>query len=432
MPELDRMRHPNGSMTVPAREAVRLAFGALHPTVVACRIDQPLLQSAHPNQFFWQINPTTLLLRAFLLFPLAVKPTKLPEPVNNYCDYGWIGSLAPNAPVDVIQMTDEFLAVELAHEDQEVSFVHPGPIDVDDIAHRISVWANDFSRAQPQTPLIFNSAEISKDAVAQTTATSAIFISDLFERLGPPQPTSNHPYWIGGATAYLNHRRKIGISAHPSEMAPLPAVSNQDFALDSRTRSFGVRLLLGTAGARRLWHPYRTAERMIAGIGPCRVVGPERIATQLNVAKSPTGTPLGAIDPRDSETLTDVIGKLAEAVAPGGQAHLILGFGTREFSDLLGVKERIAALTALDPFFRILSACQLVCAFEAGVVMRHRRLADQLHLVPMKRRLRLIAASTIALVKMTAANLRPSPKTSSIDDQGVNCLLLELRRHAIS
>jgi hypothetical protein len=51
-PELARMRFPDGSLILPAREAVRLALGALHPTVLACRVDQPLLQSAHPNQFF--------------------------------------------------------------------------------------------------------------------------------------------------------------------------------------------------------------------------------------------------------------------------------------------------------------------------------------------------------------------------------------------
>ena len=70
----------DGSMIVPSREAVRLALGALHPTALACRVDQPLLQSAHPNQFFWQPDANTLLLRAFLLFPLAVSPDHPPGP----------------------------------------------------------------------------------------------------------------------------------------------------------------------------------------------------------------------------------------------------------------------------------------------------------------------------------------------------------------
>src|SRR6202000_86683 len=97
---------PDGSMILPAREAVRLALGALHPTVLACRVDQPLLQSAHPNQFFWKPESTPLLLRAFLLFPLAVSPEKAPGLAETFCDYGWISAFAPDAPIDIIDSTD--------------------------------------------------------------------------------------------------------------------------------------------------------------------------------------------------------------------------------------------------------------------------------------------------------------------------------------
>jgi hypothetical protein len=428
-PEFDRMRNSDGSMTVPAREAVRLALGALHPTVIACRVDQPLLQSSHPNQFFWQVDPTTLLLRAFLLFPLAVTPKKAPDPVDTYCDYGWIGTLAPDAPIDIVQTTDEFFAIELAPEGQELGFVRPGPIDLDDIARRISVWANDFSRAQPLTALIFNSADVSKEALDRTVAISQTFIANLLGRLGPAQPLSDHSYWIGGAAAYLDNRRKIGINDTPSEMAPLPAMPKQDFALNSKIRSLGERLLLGRPGTRRLWHPYRNAERLMGEMGPSRVVGPAQVPNQLNVAKSETGTPLAAINSKDLKGTAQMIAKLAAAVDPGGRARLIVGFDAQDFSELLGIKERTAALVALDPFFRIVSAIDLVTAFEARAIMRHRRLAGQFHLVTTKPRLRLVAASAIAMLKITLTNLGHSKADSALADGGVASLLLELQRH---
>jgi hypothetical protein len=429
MPEFDRMRRPDGSMIVPAREAVRLTLGALHPTVVACRVDQPLLQSSHPNQFFWQVDSTTLLLRAFLLFPLAVTPRKAPDLVNIYCDYGWISTLAPGAPIDIVQTTDEFFAIELAPEGQELSFVRPGPIDLDDIAYRISVWANDFSRAQPLTPLIFNSADVSKEALDRAVANSQRFIAELIGRLGPAQPLSDHSYWIGGATAYLNNRRKLGITDTPPEMAPTSAASNQDFALNSRIRSLGVRLLLGRTGARRLWHPRRNAERIIGELSPSRIVGSTQIPDQLNIVTSETGTPLAAINSKDLGDPAPAIAKLAAAVDPGGRARLIMGFDVREFSDLIGIKERAATLVALDPFFRIVSAIDLLTAFEAEVVMRHRRLAGQFHLVTGKRKLRLMIASAVAMFKMTLANLRRSKTDSALADRGVASLLLELQKH---
>jgi hypothetical protein len=245
MPEFDRMRNSDGSMTVPAREAVRLALRALHPTVIACRVDQPLLQSSRPNQFFWQVDPNTLLLRAFLLFPLAVTPTKVPDPVDTFCDFGWIATLAPAAPIDIVQTTDEFFAIEFAPEGQELDFVRPGSVELLDVAHRISVWANDFSRAQPLTALIFNSADVSSEALERTVTISQTFIADLLGRLGPAQPLSNHSYWIGGARAYLDNRRKIGVNDIPSEMAPLPTMPNLDFALNCwaapERGGFGIR-----------------------------------------------------------------------------------------------------------------------------------------------------------------------------------------------
>jgi hypothetical protein len=429
MPEFDRMRHSDGSMTVPAREAVRLALGALHPTVIACRVDQPLLQSSHPNQFFWRVDSTTLLLRAFLLFPLAVTPKKAPDPVDTYCDYGWIATLAPDAPIDIVQTTDEFFAIELAPEGQELGFVRPGAVDLDDIAHRISVWANDFSRAQPLTALVFSSADVSKAALDRTVTISQTFIADLLGRLGPAQPLSNHSYWIGGATSYLDKRRKIGVNDIPPEMAPLSATPNQDFTLNSRIRSWGARLLLGRPGARRLWHPYRNAERVTREMGPSRVVGSTQIPNELNIVKSETGTPLAAINSKNLEDKTKIISNLAAAVDKGGRARLIVGFDAREFSELLGAKERAAVLVALDPFFRIVSATDLVTAFEAQVIMRHRYLAGQLHLVTRKRSLRLVAASAVAMVNMAFANLGRSRTDSALADAGVASLLLELQRH---
>jgi hypothetical protein len=428
MPELERMRQADGSMIVPAREAVRLALKDLHPTVVACRVDQPLLQSAHPNQFFWQVDATTLLLRAFLLFPLAVKPSRAPGPVDTFCDYGWISTLAPGAPVDIIQSTDEFFAVELAPETQELGFIHPGPVDSTDIAHRISVWANDFSRAQPLTTLVFNAAEPSPQRLHLARETSQAFIDDLLPRLGPAPPMSNHPYWVAGATVYLENRQKAGIGTPPSEMAPLPTVSNTGLALNSRIRSYGIDLLMGTAGARRFWHPFRNADRIMAAIGPSRLVGSEPIA--YDRVKSDDGVPMAAADCQNHESMTAAVKNLAAAVGPGDRAFLVAGLGRNSLASVLDIKERTAVLLALDPYFSIVTATDLVTSLESGVVKRHRHLASQMHLVSIKLRLKLIIASALALVAMGLANLRKSNAYLPMMDRGVAAMLLELQKRA--
>ena len=138
---------------------------------------------------------------------------------------------------------------------------------------------------------------------------------------------------------------------------------------------------------------------------------------------------LATINSRDLKGTAETITNLAAAVDPGGRARLIVGFDVQEFSELLGIKERATVLVALDPFFKIVSAIDLVTAFEAQVIMRHRRLANHLHLVTRKRSLRLAAATAVAMVNMTLANLTRSKTDSALADAGVASLLLELQRH---
>jgi hypothetical protein len=428
LPDLARMRS-DGSMIVPAREAVRLALGALHPTVLACRVDQPLLQSAHPNQFFWQPDANTLLLRAFLLFPLAVSPDHPPGLAETYCDYGWITTFAPDAPVDIIDTSDELFIVELAPSSQEVDFVRPGPFDAEEAARRISVWANDFSRAQPLTPVIFNAIDVSEASRRELTARSGDFIKDLSRRLGPAQPMANHPYWLGGAAAYLRNRRRAGLHAVPAELAAPKSLPMRNFALGAWLRSLAKDMLMGRPGKRLPWHPYWRAERLLKGLGAVRVVGHGRIADAYGVTTLSSGTALGAIDVRSRKLSRDAVASLAANVAMGDRAFLIVDHGADRSATSLTIGERIDALAAVDQVFRIRSARALVTSLEAKVAARHRRLAAEMHLESPGRLLGLIVGSAVALVEMAFVNTWDGIVGLSIEPIDAAALILELERH---
>jgi hypothetical protein len=248
----------------------------------------------------------------------------------------------------------------------------------------------------------------------------------LLPRLGPAPPMANHPYWVAGASVYLENRQKAGINTPPAEMAPLPTVSNTGLALNSRIRSYGVDLLMGSAGARKSWHPFRNADRIMAAIGPAHLVGSEPIA--YSFVKSEAGIPLAAVDSQNDESMGAAVESLAAAVKPGDRAYLVAGLGRNSLSSILDIKERTAVLLALDPYFRIATATDLVTSFEVGVAKRHRHLASQLHLVSNKVRLKLIIASALALIGMGLANLRKSKAYLPLMDRGVASMLLELQR----
>jgi hypothetical protein len=422
-------RQPNRTIAIEAREAVRLALEAIHPTALACRVDQPLLHSSHPNQFFWRIDSESLLLRAFLLFPLAVEPEAYPGAADIYCDYGWIRTFAPNAPVEIIQSSDELFIIELAPTRQEGDFVRSGPLDPADAARRVSVWANEFSRAQPLKPIIFNAGELSTQASTRISENSLRFVTDLLQRLGPPTPASNHPYWIAGAAAYLRNRKHAGIDSIPSELAKPDetALASQSLALNSTLRSVATKVLVGRSHDRRLWHPYWAMERRIKALGRLRIVGDATVAERFKITSQADGVPTAGIDLRNLRGLDEFVRVFAAAVPSGGRAYLIVDQGASGAGDLLNLNERMIALARLESFFKVIAAPSLVTRLEETASITHRRLATDLHLVSPLKATALMLASGLALVQIWWQNLRfGDQKPNHFGDPA---LILELQRY---
>jgi len=431
IPDLTARRQPNNAIVVSPRDAVRLALEAMHPTVLACRADQPLLHSSHPNQFFWRIDSKSLLLRAFLLFPLAVEPEKFPGPADTYCDYGWIGTLAPQASVDIIDSSDELFIVELAPSGQEGDFVRAGVLDPIEAARGISVWANEFSRSQPLTPIVFNSEDLSEQAMKRASESSLTFVADLLRRLGPPAPVSNHPFWIGGAAAYVRNRREAGITSVPSEMA-IPSEASvaldllpENLALNSTLRSIAKRILVGQPNNRRPWHPYWASEQRIKALGEMRITGDTTVAGGLPTRQD--GTPAVVIDLRDIRELNELVGTLAAEVSPGDRAYLIIEQGPSGSNDLLYLNERITLFAQVDKFFQLASVRSLVTGQEERAANTHRRLASDIQLASFGRAIALTLASGVALARIAWKNWRFGHAASSSAKDAA--FILELKRH---
>jgi hypothetical protein len=433
VPELNSRRQVDDAIVVPSREAVRLALDAQHPTALACRADQPLLHSSHPNQFFWRIDSTSLLLRAFLLFPLAVEPETSPGPADTYCDYGWIGTLAPQASVEIVDSSDELFIIELAPSGQESGFVRAGVLDPAEAARGISVWANAFSRPQPLTPIIFHSEELSEPAMKQASERSRAFIADLLQRLGSPKPVSNHPFWIGGAAAYIRNRKEAGITAIPQEMAvpsetslPLDLLP-ENLVLNSTLRSIAKKVLVGRPNDRRRWHPYWAFERRIKALGPMRITGDPTVGGRLSLPMRGDGTPTAVIDLRDIRELDGVVQTLASEVPSGDRAYMIVEQGPSGSNDLLYLNERIALFAQIDKFFRLVSERTLVTGVEERAANTHRRLASDIQLVSLLRSIGLTLASGLAMAGTAWRNWRFDWEASDSPKDAV--FIFELKRY---
>ncbi|WP_316168991.1 MULTISPECIES: hypothetical protein [unclassified Bradyrhizobium] len=425
-----QMRGSDGVMVVPSREAVGLALGALHPTVLACRVDQSLLRSAHPNQFFWKPDSGSLVLRAFLLFPLAVAPTCSPGPADTYCDFGWISTMVDRPSADIIDDTDELFIVELAPTGQELDFVRSGAVSVEDSAQRMSTWMTDFSAQQADTAIVFRSRDGSEAAIAETIEASARFIAELKQHFGPLNPVRKHPYWQAGAASYLRNRGRLGYKDIPAEIAPTAAELSAKVTLRAKFRDFVKRQLLGAPGSRRRWHPYFRAEQVVKELGPLKPVGPVAILDLLAPRWAEQGSPVSIVECYDWESTERAITRLYEATRPGQSAYLIVANDLHLVPGHLRVRERIVALAVIERKFKILSTMPFMNLIEVNSVASNRRLATDFDLATPLRSARLALASALSLRQVLVANLFGWNNQKSTDQS--NILLLKLWRGAES
>ena len=399
-------RRADGVMVLPGRDAIGIALGALHPTVLACRVDQVLLCSAHPNQFFWKPDDASLVLRAFLLFPLAVAAKRPPGRADTYCDFGWIMSLASEqAPAAIIDNTDELFIVEMAPTGQEIDFVRAGAAVIDDCAERMSSWMTEFSSMQAMTPIVFRAHGESDAAIAQVVKASKQFVDTLRQKFGPLRPIRNHPYWRAGVASYLRNRRDRGIVDIPVEISADAALPGLDVAFRARLRDVVKRMIMGTTGRRRPWHPYYYPERIIKQLGPVQPVGPAALLEHLAVKKSSEGTPITIVEFNDWAIAEDAIARLWEATGPGRTAHLIVVNDLYINPGKLTVRERITALAIVERKFRIVSVRTLMSRDEVEAVARNKQLVVDLNLTKPLQASAMVLASGISLSQVLLANV---------------------------
>ncbi|WP_139031282.1 hypothetical protein [Bradyrhizobium sp. ORS 375] len=424
--DLSHLLHGDGAMVMPGRKAVSIALRALHPTVLACRVDQGLLQSAHPNQLFWRPDDASLVLRSFLLFPLAVNASRAPGYASTYCDFGWISTMVTSPSVSIVDSSDELLIMELAPTVQEVSLVKAGKLDVRGCADRMSTWMTGFSALQGDTPIVFRSEGASESAIDQVVATSGTFVREARQRISRLYPVHNHHYWRSGIASFLRNRRARGNIHIPAEAGMEASQLRPEVAIAARTRDMAKRFLMGVPGRRRPWHPYYAAEVAIKRLGSMRPVGKVELLGQFGAEESSGTTPIVVSTFDDWRAADQAVDLLWNLTLPDECAYLIFVKDLNLASGRLTVRERIAALTILERRFRIADVKLLISVDEGRAAAMNQQLAVEF--IDWRRPLRsvrMILACLALLGKVLISNLSGRRLPTSEAD----ALLLSLRRY---
>lgn len=199
---LRRLVRPDGVLAMPPREMLRLVMRRPHPTTVAKTLTQGLCHTVHPNQFFWQVDPHTLLGRYYLIFMLCLKPQREVGVVNSFCDYGFIPELCPQAGEIVLGDSDDFFMLELQHRSQEMYYLRFGPQKKSQAAASLAEWTTREHRRAAQHDIVFHEKDV-PPALGPAKAQATEFIDSIARELPPPVSHVKHPYWQGGSRVYV-------------------------------------------------------------------------------------------------------------------------------------------------------------------------------------------------------------------------------------
>lgn len=230
----------SGILAIPPRTLAALSLPHPHPTTVAKVVNQGFCHSTHPNQFFWQVDEGTLLGRYYLIFMLCLKPERIIDSINCFCDYSFIPEMCPSGDEVAMGDSDDFFMLELQSRKQEMHMLRLGRQSDEEIARSLSEWTTAEHRRAAGHDIVFHTGEI-PSKIDAVKAEAREFINRIGARLGGPVPHARHRYWIRGVEAWRRFRKAQGLTSSPPELAR-PTAARQ---LATRVLRDPIAVLMG-------------------------------------------------------------------------------------------------------------------------------------------------------------------------------------------
>jgi hypothetical protein len=206
-------------LEVPPRDMVRLSLPHPHRTTVAKTMNQQVFCSTHPNQLFWQVDQNTVLGRYFLIFMLCLKPERVIDKVNCFCDYSFIPEFCPSGDEVAMGDSDEFFMLEMQSRAQEQFMLRQGVLPYRKIASSLQDWTTAEHRRIASYDIVFHSDKL-PEGLAKAKKDADLAVGSIRRFLGTPRSHINHYYWVAGVEAWKNYRRLQGLTCEVPELAP--------------------------------------------------------------------------------------------------------------------------------------------------------------------------------------------------------------------
>src|SRR5262245_8685231 len=219
-PELQARVDPaTATLSLTAREMVKLALEHKHLTVKARIVNQRLYHQEWMDQFYWYVDDDTLIGYQWPVALVAIKPQRVvSEPVLVW-DYGFIPEAAPTAERYFIGDSDDFFMLEPQRSTSGEEMVRFGWISPDSIAANLSKWTTREQRDCGRQLLTIHARDLPPN-IEDVIEESKTYMAQIMSRLAPsPQPHVGHGHlgaWFEAAKERMKGRRP---AAQPSEAA---------------------------------------------------------------------------------------------------------------------------------------------------------------------------------------------------------------------
>jgi hypothetical protein len=253
------------TLRVEPRRLAEISLARPHRTTVAKTFNQRVFYSTHPNQFFWQVDQSTVLGRYFLIFHLCLKPERIMRNVSGYADYSFIPELCPSGDEVVMGDSDKFFMLELQKREQETNLLRFGEMSPRRIARTLSEWTTAEHRRASRYDIVFHSRDLPASLGAAKVRAEA-FVEDIQRRLTQPKSHLEHRYWVNGVEAWKGYRLKKHAGKSVPELAPYRVGWEVIYRrLRSRTKQvlYGVKQSVFDADAADRWLFQRTLQTIL-------------------------------------------------------------------------------------------------------------------------------------------------------------------------
>jgi hypothetical protein len=132
---------------------------------------------------------------------LCLKPERIIERIDSYCDYGFIPEMCPSGNTAVMADSDEFSCLSYNSANRKWGCCISGGHRMVEIAHSLDEWTTANIASMQTTTSYFTRRDI-PDELTRVRHDAGAFIRRIERMFGPPVPHTNHPYWLGGVETW--------------------------------------------------------------------------------------------------------------------------------------------------------------------------------------------------------------------------------------